>query len=166
MEKPQEVIRKTNDGTLDSNSLLEEMDWVDYQYYQAGFKDRAKLEFHRFAAIKMRPLEIFIMYCGVGMYCELKKAIINFENGSRSFSSADSDAQVVSNKWLEKQETKDVKLLFCSNVRVQIMETKIDTSADLLSSLTFLLKKGQSAAVSAASTDRNHRRVQNDQFLN
>lgn len=165
-EKPQHVIRKATDKTLDPKDLLASSGRLNYQYIQAGFNDEAKFRiFFRVAVMKRRPLATFAMNRGVGTYRELKKAIMDFENGSRSFSSAGSEAQVVPNKWLEKQKAKDAKLLARLDACVLQMETKVDAVVDQLSSLTLLLNKGQSAAVSTESAGRNHESAPTGQFF-
>lgn len=54
--------------------------------------------------------------------------------------------------WLEMQESNIVDLLVFPDARLENRESRIDTLADQLSSLTFLLKTGKIAAVPSNST--------------
>lgn len=80
------------------------------------------------------------MYCGSSNYAPLARAARDVEFGSRVF-------QVLvridkSGQTRTQPESKQVKLLLRPDVRVNKVETKIDTLADKLANLTFSLKKG------------------------
>lgn len=132
---------------------------LDSQYTQAGFKDEAKFGLHPLAVTKILSHAAFVMYRRVAIYRDSKKAITDYDNGSRSFSSASSGIQANLTVWLQKQETKDVKLLVRPEARVENMKTRIDSLADQLSSLNLLFKKGQPVSAPTESAGRGYRQT-------
>lgn len=122
-------------------------------YSCAGFDDGAKCDLLRVAAMKIPLLATFAGNRRVSTYDELKKAVKDFDSGTRAFRSNGVESQSSAVEWRKEQKAKNVKLLVCPDAKMPNVDSRIDTLAEQLSSLTLLLKNDQSSFARVGSLD-------------
>lgn len=154
-EEPQGTIRESADGVLSHENLLSSVSCLDHVYSRAGYNDEAKYGFSRVPVMKIPLLATFAVSCPVSTYDESKRAIKDFDSGTRAFRSSEVEGRSNAVEWKKKQDVKAVRLLARPGARVQIVKSKVDTLAKPLSSLRLLMEIGQSASARVRSLDRN-----------
>lgn len=140
-ERQNSTSERTNADLIQAR-LLSSVDCLHAMYSLARPIDKAKYGYLLLTVVSILPLAAFAAFRESSIYSELKKAMTDFDSRRRAFRSNGIGTKSSAVNLMKKQDAKNKKVLVCPDARVQYVESKTDTLAEQLSSLTLSRKNG------------------------